>query len=184
MKREWLASPSKKEQRHLGMSSHQKLHKAAREEEATTPPTLGFWKGNGKSIFTQNSLQRELTLPSRFLSLMYFHNSIISELCSPCPCWVFVKHPVRLEQSTFLRCRKNILAKRDNAKAERAKIRLSGVVWLGSCVHRLLTWPFLPASLPALGLLRAQCCFPWHPLFGFHCSLYMEVSPPPPHVPK
>ena len=25
--------------------------------------------------------------------------------------------------------------------------------------------------------------FPWHPLFGFHCSLYMEVSLPPPHLP-
>lgn len=44
------------------------------------------------------------------------------------PVLASVPYPVRMEQSTLLRCMKNTLAKRDNAKAERAKIRPSGSV--------------------------------------------------------
>lgn len=95
-----------------------------------------------------------LTLSREVPCLWYVSRS---ELCLPCPCWAFVKYPARLEQSTLLWCLKNILAKRDNAKAEWAKIRPSGAVWLGSCAHRLPTWHPPLASLPAtVCLLRAQ----------------------------
>lgn len=65
----------------------------------------------------------------------------------PCPYGASVSHPAGLEQSTLLLRMKNILAKRDNAKAERAKIRPSGSIWQ-LCAQA--------ASLPAVGPLRAQ----------------------------
>lgn len=129
-----------------------KLHQEAREAEATAHSFLGLWEVAGKSVFTKTCQRR--AGPQHWGSWLWCISS--SESCSTRPCWAFVKYPVRLEQSTLLWCMKNILAKRSNAKAERAKIRPSGSVWLCRCVHRLLTWHPPHASLPAVGLLRAQ----------------------------
>lgn len=116
-----------------------------RKREASMGPFLELWEVDGKGIFTKGCWRS--ADPLQWGSCLWCVSS--SEFCSPCPCWAFVKYPARLEQSTLLWCLKNILAKRDNAKAEWAKIRPSGSVWLGSCVHRLLTWHPPPASLPA-----------------------------------
>lgn len=110
--------------------------------------TLGGWMEREhllKIARGELTLSVEVPVFDVFPALNYAHPVLAS-----------VPYPVRMEQSTLLRCMKNTLAKRDNAKAERAKIRPSGSVWLGGCVHRLLTWHLPPTSLPAVGLLRAQ----------------------------
>lgn len=116
-------------------------------------PFLELWEVDGKGIFTKGCWRSADPLQWGSLSLICFQFWIMLALSLLGLCEVSSKAGTK----HFIVGLKNILAKRDNAKAEWAKIRPSGAVWLGSCVHRLLTWHPPPASLPAaLCLLRAQ----------------------------
>lgn len=149
-----------KVQRHLLMSGQQKVHKEDGERWVSHVPLLGALGGRGrwKGHVYWRLLEERAPSPVRFLSLMCFWlwYTLTLSLLSLC------KESNKAGTKHFIMVYEKYLAERDNAKARRAKIRPSGSVWLGSCVHRLLRWHSLPTSLPAVSLLRAQVtCAEW-----------------------